>query len=233
MIFLLYFGTWTFAVNLSTPFYSLYMLDNLHLDVSLVTLYSSLTAGANLLMLMVWGKLADRIGNRPILLSVGILVAVTPIFWLATGANPVSVWIGLPLIHVLRGSTWAAIDLSIHNMQMSVAPLRNQACYFAIAAAITGVSGALGTTAGGFLAQLSSIGGLAGLFALSAALRLLALLPLVFVREHRSQPLIHAWREVKLAFGLSFNRVRKNDLLLGFRPQTVLIQAVGLANRFK
>lgn len=233
LMFLLYFGTWTFAVNLSTPFYSLYMLDNLHLDVSLVTLYSSLTAGANLLMLMVWGKLADRIGNRPILLSVGILVAVTPIFWLATGANPASVWIGLPLIHVLRGSTWAAIDLSIHNMQMSVAPLRNQAGYFAIAAAITGVSGALGTTAGGFLAQLPNIGGLAGLFALSAVLRLFALLPLVFVQEHRSQPLIDAWREVQLAFGLSFNRSRKNDLLLGFRPQTVLMQAVGLANRLK
>lgn len=233
LIFLLYFGSWTFAVNLSVPFYSLYMLDNLHLDVGLVTLYGSLTAGANLLMLMVWGKLADRIGNRPLLLGIGILVAVTPLFWLATGSNPASLWIGLPLIHVLRGSTWAAIDLCIHNMQMSVAPLRSQSGYFAIAAAITGVSGALGTTAGGFLAQLSSIGGLAGLFALSAAVRLLALLPLVFVQEHRSQPLIQAWREVKLAFGLSFNRVRKNDLLLGFRPQTVLIQAVGLANRLK
>jgi MFS family permease len=209
------------------------MLDNLHLDVGLVTLYGSLTAGANLLMLMVWGKLADRIGNRPLLLGIGILVAVTPLFWLATGANSASLWIGLPLIHVLRGSTWAAIDLCIHNMQMSVAPLRSQSGYFAIAAAITGVSGALGTTAGGFLAQLSSIGGLAGLFALSAVLRLLALLPLVFVQEHRSQPLIHAWREAKQALGLSFNRFRKNDLLLGFRPQTVLIQAVGLANRLK
>lgn len=36
--FLLYFGFWTFAVNLSAPFFNLYMLDNLHLDVSLVTL---------------------------------------------------------------------------------------------------------------------------------------------------------------------------------------------------
>jgi hypothetical protein len=96
---------------------------------------------------------------------VGIVVAVTPIFWLGTGANPVSIWIALPLVHLLRGGTWAAIDLCVHNMQMSVAPVRSQAGYFAIAAAITGVTGALGTTAGGFLAQLPSIGGLAGLFA--------------------------------------------------------------------
>ena len=230
--FLLFYSTWTFAVNLSTPFYSLYMLDNLQLDVGLVTLYSSLTSGANLLMLMMWGKLADRIGNRPILLLVGIVVAVTPLFWLGTGANPASIWIALPLVHLLRGGTWAAIDLCVHNMQMSVAPVRSQAGYFAIAAAITGVTGALGTTAGGFLAQLPSLGGLAGLFALSAVLRLLALLPLVLVREHRSVPLIQAWREAKLAFGTLFARFHKNDFLLGLKPQAVLI-AVGLANRFK
>jgi Na+/melibiose symporter-like transporter len=98
LTFLLYFGLWTFAVNLSSPFFNLYMLDNLHLDVSVVTLYGSLTAGANLLMLVVWGKLADRIGNRPLLVLVGILAAVTPLFWLGTGANSASVWVWLPLV---------------------------------------------------------------------------------------------------------------------------------------
>jgi len=74
---------------------------------------------------------------------------------------------------------------------MSVAPsLRSQTIYFAIACAIAGVTGALGTAVGGFLAQLDSIGGLPGLFALSAILRLVALLPLVFVREQGSQGLM-------------------------------------------
>ncbi|MEW6495596.1 MAG: MFS transporter [Cyanobacteriota bacterium] len=233
LIFLGYFGLWTFAVNLSTPFYNLYMLDNLHLDVSWVTLYSSLTAGANLLMLVMWGKLADRIGNRPILIGVGILVAVTPLFWLATGANPASLWIGLPLVHLLRGSTWAAIDLCSHNIQMSVAPARNPAAYFAIASAITGVTGALGTTAGGFLAQFTFMGGLPGLFALSAVLRLVALLPLVFVKEPRSASLMQLFGEAKLTLRPSFNFVGKNQFLPRFKPQAMLIQAVGLANRLK
>ncbi len=233
LIFLGYFGLWTFAVNLSTPFYNLYMLDNLQLDVSWVTLYSSLTAGANLLMLVMWGKLADRIGNRPILLVVGILVAITPLFWLATGANPVSLWIGLPLVHLLRGSTWAAIDLCSHNIQMSVAPARNPAAYFAIASAITGVTGALGTTAGGFLAQFTFMGGLPGLFALSAVLRLVALLPLVLVKEPRSASLMQLIDELKLTLRPSFNFVGKDESLPRLRPQAMLIQAVGLANRLK
>jgi predicted MFS family arabinose efflux permease len=158
LTFLLYLSLWMFAVNLSAPFFNLYMLDNLHLDVSLVTLYGSLTAGANLLMLVIWGKLADRIGNRPILILIGILAAVTPLFWLGTGVNSVSLWLWLPLVHLFSGGTWAAVDLCNGNMQMGVAPARSQAAYFAIAAAITGVTGAMGTAAGGFLAQSTSHG---------------------------------------------------------------------------
>lgn len=203
--FLLYFVAWMFSVNLSAPFFNLYMLDNLHLDVSLVTLYGSLTAGANLLMLVMWGKLADRIGNRPVLLSVGILAAVMPLFWLGTGDNSTSAWVWLPLIHLLSGGTWAAIDLCSNNIQMNIAPAKSQAVYFAIASAVAGVTGALGTATGGFLAQCDSLGGLPGLFALSAILRLLALLPLVFVREQGFQPLIKFWREAKLRLGILFD----------------------------
>jgi MFS family permease len=187
--FLLYFGVWMFAVNLSAPFFNLYLLDDLALDVSWVTIYNSLSAGANLLMLLWWGRIADRIGNRPILILVGVLVAVTPILWLGTSANTLSLWVWLPLLHMLGGGTWAAIDLCSSNMQLGVAPIRHQASYFAIAAAIAGVSGALGTTTGGFLAQFSDYGGLPGLFALSSVLRLVALLPLIFVHEQRGQSL--------------------------------------------
>jgi MFS family permease len=189
LLFLLYFALWMFAVNLSAPFFNLYMLDNLNIDVSWVTLYNSLQAGANLLLLVLWGKLADRIGNRSILLAVGILVAVTPLFWLGTGANTLSIWLWLPLLHILAGGTWAAIDLCNNNLQLGVAPVQNQATYFAIAAAITGVSGALGTTAGGFVAESINYGSIPGVFALSGVMRLFVLLPLVFVHEQRRQSL--------------------------------------------
>lgn len=185
--FLVYFGLWTFAVNLSAPFFNLYMLQNLGLDLSTVTLYSSLIAGANLVMLVLWGKLADKIGNRPILLLVGFLIAVTPLFWLGTGNDFISVWVWLPLIHIVWGGFGAAIDLCNSNIQMEMAPLESPSQYFAIAAAVIGVTGGLGSTIGGFLAQLDIIGGLPGLFALSAIIRLIALLPLIFVREPRSK----------------------------------------------
>lgn len=221
--FLLYFGLWAFAVNVSNPFFNLYMLDNLAIDVKWVTIYNSLTAGANLLMLILWGKLADRIGNRLLLLLVGIVVAVTPLFWLGAGRDSLSLWVWLPLLHLLGGGTWAAIDLCSNNMQMDVAPTRNQASYFAIAAAVAGVSGAIGTTAGGFLAQFADYGGLPGLFALSSVLRLAALFPLVFVREHGG----HSFGQL---MGVLHQTVRN---LLVVRVQSVSVPTGDLINQSK
>lgn len=213
LIFLLYFGLWTFAVNLSAPFFNLYLLDNLKLDLGQVTIYTSLTAGATLIMLVLWGKLADRIGNRPLLLLVGILAAITPLFWLGAGADSVSQWVWLPFIHLFSGGTWAAIELCSSNIQMEVAATEHPSTYFALAGAVAGICGALGTTAGGFLAEVNYFGGLPGLFALSAVMRLIAILPLVFVREPRSQPAV---------------KVIQN--LLRFNQKSPLVPAVGIAD---
>ncbi|HBB33214.1 MAG TPA: MFS transporter [Cyanobacteria bacterium UBA8803] len=189
LIFLFYYGFWMFAVNLSAPFFNIYLLKDLGLDVSWVTLYSSMTAGANVLMLVIWGRLADRIGNRPILVWVGIAIVVIPLLWLGAGTDAFSRWLWLPLLYLFMGGAWSAIDLCSNNLQMAIAPLRQPSSYFAIAAALGGLGGALGTTAGGVLAQLDSFGGLPALFVLSAILRLVALFPLIFVREPRSRDL--------------------------------------------
>ncbi|MDZ7959401.1 MAG: MFS transporter [Aulosira sp. DedQUE10] len=181
--FLLYFGFWMLAVNISAPFFNFYMLYQLHLDVSYVTLYGSLQAGANMLLIVLWGKLADKIGNRRILILIGILVALTPLWWIGVNANSWNIWLWLPLLHIFTGGTWAAIDLCNNNMQLGIVPVKNQSIYFAIASAVAGVSGALGTTIGSFIAQFAEQGGLLGLFALSSVCRLLAIVPLMFVKE--------------------------------------------------
>lgn len=182
--FLLYSNLWAFSVNLSAPFFNVYMLNDLELDISQVTLYNSFSAGANLLLLMFWGKLADRIGNRPILLGVGIVFAVFPLLWLMTDSSPLTTWVWLPLLHLIAGATAAAIDLCSNNLQLRIAPSHNQSTYFGVVAAFAGISGALGITGGAFLAQFV-YGGLLGLFALSSVLRLGALLPLIFVHERQ------------------------------------------------
>lgn len=187
--FVLYLSIWCFAVNVSAPFFNLYLLDNLDINISVVTIYNGLGTGANMLMLLIWGKLADRIGNRPLLLLVGVLVAVTPVLWLLAGSDRISFWVWLPLLHILAGGTWAAIDLCTNNMMMEIAPVNHQSSYFALAGAVAGITGAIGITVGSFLATLPGAGGLLSLFVLSGFLRMVALVPLIFVQEQRSIPL--------------------------------------------
>ena len=186
IFFLIYVAFWGFAVNLSTPFFNLYMLENLHVDITWVTLFSSLSSGANMLMLLVWGRLSDRLGNRPLLIFVGIAIAITPLFWLLTGISQMQeqLWLYLILFHLFLGGTWAAIDLGNNNIQIGIAPIEHHATFFAIVSAIAGISSALGTTLGGILAQYSHYEGIFGVFFLSSILRLVAIIPLLFVHEN-------------------------------------------------
>ncbi|BAZ05263.1 MFS transporter [Calothrix sp. NIES-3974] len=187
MTFLVYVGVWMFAVSLSNPFFQLYMLDTLNLNVGWVTVYTSVQAAATLILMIFWGRLADRIGNRSILFFVGILMAIIPVFWLGVGQTNVDLWLWLPLLHIFTGGTGAAIELCTNNLQLGIAPIKNQAKYFAVAAAVTGVCGACGTTLGGFIASHLHWGGLPGLFLISAAVRMLALTPLLMIQEPQRQ----------------------------------------------
>jgi MFS family permease len=188
--FLLYFSGWMFAVNLSAPFFNLYLLQDLAIDISWVTLYNSLTSAANLMLMIPFGRLSDRIGNRIPLLGVGLVIAALPVLWLGTGTGALSLWLWLPLLHLLNGGASAAIDLCNNNLQLEISHAQHQAKYFGVIAAIAGVSGAVGTLVGGQLAQWTEFGGLAGLFICSSLVRLFALVPLVFLQEERGQSLL-------------------------------------------
>jgi MFS family permease len=185
VILLIYFSLWGFAVNLSTPFFNLYMLENLGVDITWVTLFSSLGNGANMLMLLVWGRVSDRFGNRQLLIFAGLAIAITPLFWLFTGISEVQsqLWIYLIIFHIFLGGSWAAIDLGSNNIQIEAAPIQHHAIFFALVSALTGIGSALGTTLGGILAQYAHYEGIFSIFFISTILRLIALIPLLLIRS--------------------------------------------------
>ena len=194
--FLICLAAWTFALNLSAPFFNLYLLQDLSIDVGWVTLYNSLTSVANLALLMPFGRWSDRIGQRIPLVTMGLVMALLPLLWLGVGTDSISLWVGLPLLYILNGGASAAIDLCINNLQIEIAHEAHQSKYFGIAAAIAGISGALGTVIGGGLDEIDALGGLTGLFVISGILRLLALIPLLLLQREGERSL---WQQL-LAF---------------------------------
>jgi MFS family permease len=189
--FLWCFGAWTFALNLSAPFFNLYLLQDLSIDVGSVTLYNSLTSVANLAFLIPFGRWSDRVGNRLPLVVMGLVMTVLPLLWLGIGTDPLSLWVGLPLLFILNGGATAAIELCINNLQLEIAHDRHhQSQYFGIAAAIAGFSGAAGTVVGGGLDTIDALGGLTSLFIISSVLRLLASIPLLIYKHEGERSLL-------------------------------------------
>ena len=79
-----------FALNLSAPFFNLYLLQDLAIDVSWVTLYNGLTSVANLALLIPLGRWSDRIGHRILPIAMGLVMAVLPLLWLGVGKDTLS-----------------------------------------------------------------------------------------------------------------------------------------------
>ena len=72
-------GAWTFAVNLASPFFIVYMIKRLELSLTLVTTLIITSQVINLLFLRVWGKLVDRFSNKSVLAVSGPLFLLP--FW--------------------------------------------------------------------------------------------------------------------------------------------------------
>ncbi len=196
--FLLCLGAWNFALNLSAPFFNLYLLQDLGIDVGWVTLYNSLTSLANLALLMPIGRWSDRIGHRIPFVVMGAVMALLPLLWLGVGTDALSLWVGLPLLFMVTGGASAAIDLCINNLQIEIAHDRHQSQYFGIVAAVIGLSSAAGTVVGGALDTIDALGGLTGLFVISSILRLLSLIPLLLLQKEGERSVLQIFTELNL-----------------------------------
>ena len=191
---LLFFILWSMATSVAGPFFGAHMIKNLKMPFSVIALYSIIAGALNLLTQPLWGRIIDRVGNKPVLTFNMLGIFFLPLFWLfATPTFYLPIWIDA----LLTGIFWPGFGLATFNLLLLTAPEQNRTAYLAVQNVATGLAIFLASLAGGIAAkQLSAFHpSLLGLrlvnfqllFALSSALRL-ALLPLAFrLREERAQ----------------------------------------------
>lgn len=187
--FIIFTSLWGLAVSLVGPFFNVYMINHLKIPFSFITLFGVVSGLAAIIGIRLWGKFIDHYGPKPLLIMCSIGASIIPSLWiLASAENYTIIWV----INIISGFCWSGIGLASGNMMMNLAPANDNAVYFAIFAAITGISGAMGPIAGGYLGKLYlnitvfSLSGLKLLFVTSSLLRLTSLLTLncVQVREN-------------------------------------------------
>lgn len=150
MMVVLCFTGWAFAVNLSSPFFNVHMLENLGMTYTRITLFNQIAQNViTVFFVRYWGRPLDQFGTKTAVQIAGRICMLTPIIWLFV--TPGAQWLIL-IISLLNGIFWPGIDLGQQNAYLEAAPERYRAMYIAVFFAIFNLLGvALGNALGGVL----------------------------------------------------------------------------------
>ncbi len=157
---------WGFAVSIATPFFIVYLVDEVQASASLVALSSATATLASLPAQRIFGRLIDRKGNGWVKRLTGLIIPVVPGLW-GFIQQP---WQAFPL-QLVSGFIWAGYNLASFNRLLEVTPAEDRPIFVAIRQSLVGVGMAVGAALGGWLAETQ---GYRIVFLFSAGGRLLA-----------------------------------------------------------
>ncbi len=194
--FSFFFAAMQFSVAVASPFFTLYMLRDLHFTYLMFMTNTAATVLMQFLTLNMWGRISDRFGNRLVLATTGAVIPFFPSLWLVS----VDYWYLLAL-QAVGGLVWAGFSLSASNFVYDLVPSPKRATYVAYHNILMGIGVFIGAMLGGWLGQVLpthiTLGGkllswdsaLLGVFLISTLLRLvIALLLIPHLREVREVP---------------------------------------------
>jgi MFS family permease len=152
---LLFLGTWNFAINLASPFFVVYMLRRLDLDLTLVTVFIIVSQLANVLTMTYWGRIADRYSNKSVLAVCAPLFIACIFAWtFTTFPEPHRLTIPLLIvIHMLTGVATAGVSLASTTIGMKLAPKSEVTAYLACNSVVISVASGLAPIVGGLTAD--------------------------------------------------------------------------------
>ncbi len=197
------------AATFALPFVAVFLLrahGYSYLAVTALTVVSQL---AYLAGLRGWGHLADRHGDRGVLIVTTGLLATVAFGWTVAGWSGgvlFAAWV--TLLHFLAGYALGGIELANGNLLLKSAPPDNAVAYLAAAALTRAAVAGVGTLAAGALWQAIGAGellrlgpwslrGFQVLAAISLAIALVALALLRRVREPRRVAVVDVARAMR------------------------------------
>jgi MFS family permease len=100
----------SFANNVSSPFFAVYMLRELKFDYITYVVLAVLPTIAMLVSLPAWGKHADKAGCVQVIRLTSLLLPIIPMLWLVSTNK-----IYLGVIQAFSGFAWGGFNLSVSN----------------------------------------------------------------------------------------------------------------------
>ena len=149
---------WVFAVNIATPFFTVFMMKSLGLSLSFILVLVTTSQVFSILTIRVWGKYADRFSNKNIIALGGPLYMLCLVAWCFVGLNPSEAvnYSLLFIIHACMGMANAGINLSLTNISLKLSPSSEAVIYLSARNIVTSVFSAVAPIVGGLLVDFFS-----------------------------------------------------------------------------
>jgi MFS family permease len=147
-------ASFSFRVALMMPagLYSIYWVQELRANDSWIGLRGTAGYAALVLGYALWGRMANRIGHRVLLLACGIIGALYPV---TTAWAPSVEW--LLLAAAFWGITISGVDIGLFDMMLISAPADRMPSFAAFANVLNNIALAVGPLLGAGLAGLVGI----------------------------------------------------------------------------
>lgn len=150
-----FLSSWNFAVNLAAPFFTVYMLKELELDMAYVIGFTLISQIMNIVCFGIWGKFSDIFSNKSVLRVCGPLFMVCVLAWTFT-TLPDRYVLTIPLlvlIHIFTGISTAGVQLSTANIAMKLAPRGEATSYLAANTVFNSLAAGIAPVIGGLCAD--------------------------------------------------------------------------------
>ncbi len=223
-------SVWSFALNLATPFFSVYMMKSLHLPLSYIIGFTILSQVSSIAFIRIWGKYSDQFSNKTIISICAPLYVFAILAWSFTGIASLTFPL-LALIHIITGMTTAGINLGLNNIGLKLAPANDAIVFLAARNMVTALVPSLAPIIGGLMADffldhdLVAKVGLKGMnlshwsffFAIGSLMALASLRLLKLVKEDgetsREVVVARMMHRLKIRMIITFQRRRRNARL--------------------
>ena len=207
--FSIFRAMFSFAGSISAPLLAVYLLRNIGFDYRTYMIVILAGSAFSLIVLEIWGKLADKYGNCLVLKLTAIPIAILPLLWIL---SPSPIYLIL-VPSVISGVAWAGFGLSSGNFIYDNVSPQKRGLAVSYYNMMNGIGTFFGAGLGAILIKIINTNRLEPIFAVfiigGVARIIVALVGIIKIKEIRKVKRLHGRRSLD---HLLFKEVRPTIL---------------------
>ena len=146
---ILFTGCFGMCLYAGNPFYSVFVLTELHRSLGDLTLLTTLATFGGLISLKTWGPLSDRYGNKPVLITTALVwLLIATVSWAFSGPSR---YVHLYLNYFITGFMFSGFELCQFAVMIKMVPSSHKTHYISIYLSLTRMFWSLGPPLGAWV----------------------------------------------------------------------------------